>query len=118
VEPEVGLCLDAGANALWSIAESIRFRGNRNATWPETPISITRQDFDRACAELERAGVPIKSDRDAAWKAFAEERVRFDAPLTLLHSLKHLPLPHLTGMADAADIGGAKIPVVGWRSIH
>lgn len=118
VEPEVSLCLDAGANSLWTIAESIRFRGNRDATWPETPISITRQDFDRACAELESAGVPIKSDRDAAWKAFAEERVRFDAPLTMLHSLKHLPLPHLTGMADAADIGGAKIPVVGWRSIH
>jgi len=118
VDKEVTQCLAAGENALWTIMESIRFTGNRNATWPETPIAITRQDFDTACAQMAAAGIPLKADRDAAWKAYAEIRVRFDAPLMALHRLKHLPTPHLIGMDDSADFGTLKIPVFGRRSLH
>ena len=58
---------------------------------PDDPISITRHDFDMLCVELQAAGVPLKQDRDQAWRDFAGWRVNYDTPLLSLCSLIDAP---------------------------
>ena len=58
---------------------------------PTDPISITRHDFDLLCIELHAAGVPLKADRDQAWRDFAGWRVNYDIVLTSLCSLIDAP---------------------------
>jgi hypothetical protein len=43
-------------------------------------------------AELERAGVPLKDDRDQAWRDFAGWRVNYDRVLISLAALTEAPM--------------------------
>ncbi|HMA36001.1 MAG TPA: hypothetical protein VKY74_16175, partial [Chloroflexia bacterium] len=58
---------------------------------PGDPISVTRQEFDTACDELARQGVPLKSDRDQAWRDWAGWRVNYDTVLLALATLTMAP---------------------------
>ena len=58
---------------------------------PDDPISITRRDFDLLCVELHAAGVPLKADRDQAWRDYAGWRVNYDTVLLSLCSLVEAP---------------------------
>ena len=58
---------------------------------PDDPISITRHDFDMLCIELFAAGIPLKADRDQAWRDYAGWRVNYDIPLLSLCSLIDAP---------------------------
>ena len=48
---------------------------------PDDPISITRREFDLVLVELEAAGVPLRPDREQAWRDFAGWRVNYDTVL-------------------------------------
>ena len=54
---------------------------------PDDPISVTRQEFDQLCVELEATGVPLKPDRDQAWQDFVGWRVNYDTVLLDLCAL-------------------------------
>lgn len=58
---------------------------------PTDPISVSRDEFDEACDALVRAGVPVRADRDAAWRDFAGWRVNYDGPLTALADFTMAP---------------------------
>jgi len=58
---------------------------------PTDPISVTRQEFDLVCIELEAANVPLKADRDRAWRDFAGWRVNYDTVLLDLCALTMAP---------------------------
>jgi hypothetical protein len=58
---------------------------------PDDPISVTRTEFDVMCAELDAAGIPLKEDRDQAWRDFAGWRVNYDAVLVELCALVMAP---------------------------
>lgn len=58
---------------------------------PDAPISVSRREFDLLCVELEAAGVPLKRDRDQAWRDFAGWRVNYDAVLLQLCSMVMAP---------------------------
>jgi hypothetical protein len=58
---------------------------------PDDPISILREEFDTAFATLEGAGLPMKADREQAWRDFAGWRVNYDAPLLELATLTMAP---------------------------
>ena len=58
---------------------------------PDDPISVTRQEFDLLCVELDAAGVPLKPDRDQAWRDFAGWRVNYDTVLIALCVLVMAP---------------------------
>jgi hypothetical protein len=45
---------------------------------PGDPISVTREQFEAALDHLAMRGIPIKADRDEAWRAFAGWRVNYD----------------------------------------
>jgi len=58
---------------------------------PDAPISISRAEYDQLVAELEAAGVPLRADRDQAWRDFAGWRVNYDAVLLSLCALAMAP---------------------------
>ena len=58
---------------------------------PGDPISITQDEFDLALVEFEAAGVPLKADREQAWRDFAGWRVNYDSVLQLLAKLVMAP---------------------------
>lgn len=58
---------------------------------PSDPISIAREEFDDVCARLAAAGVPLKADRDQAWRDFSGWRVNYDTVLLALASLTTAP---------------------------
>jgi len=58
---------------------------------PDDAISITRREFDLLCVELQAAGIPLRADRDRAWRDFAGWRVNYDRVLLSLTALVVAP---------------------------
>ena len=52
---------------------------------------MTRSEWDDAVAYLEEAGVPLKADREQAWRDFAGWRVNYDTVLLALANLTSAP---------------------------
>ncbi len=85
------LCIRAGYVGLRHIADFFRIPYNPAPTFPETPISISRAEFDAACDYLAAQGVPLRADRDAAWQGFGGWRVNYDTVLLGLAALLMAP---------------------------
>jgi hypothetical protein len=85
------LCLRAGYLALRRIADAYGIAFNPNPA-PTDQISITRDEYDDVLAQLAELGVPLKSDRDQAWRDFAGWRVNYDTVLLSLCGLLMAPL--------------------------
>lgn len=84
------LCIRSGYLCLRRIADYYGIEHDRDPR-PDDPIAIDRSEFDAACAELESAGVALRSDRDAAWSAFQGWRVNYDTVLLALAGLVVAP---------------------------
>jgi hypothetical protein len=89
-DPHQDLCLRAGYLALRHIAEFFRFRVPADPK-PGDPISITREEYDAACARLEEGDIALKPDREQAWRDFAGWRVNYDTVLLALARLTMAP---------------------------
>jgi hypothetical protein len=85
------LCLRAGYLALRRIADMFDIVYIETPSFPEDPISISREEFDAACATLAEAGVPMREDMDQAWLDFGGWRVNYDLPLLALAALVQAP---------------------------
>ncbi|MBI5352616.1 MAG: hypothetical protein HZB50_08285 [Chloroflexi bacterium] len=90
-EMSAALCIRAGFLALHSITDYFDIPHPDNPHYPETPISIKREEFDDLLSKLSDAGVPIKPDREQAWKDFAGWRVNYDRVLLVLCTLVMAP---------------------------
>ena len=99
-------CLRAGYLCLRRIAGFFRVPYDPDPE-PDDPISITREEWEEAVAALELAGVPIKADRDRAWRDFAGWRVNYDTVLLALANLTNAP-PALWS-SDRSGIGTLKV---------
>ena len=77
--------------ALRGIADYFDISYPRDPHYPVTPITVTRAEFDEVIHKLEEAGLPIKPDREQAWKDFAGWRVNYDRVLLVLCSLVMAP---------------------------
>ena len=77
---EANMTLRAGYLALRAIADLFEVPYNPEPKQGD-PISIARAEFDEAYDTLHAAGVPLKPDRDRAWRDFAGWRVNYDIPL-------------------------------------
>jgi len=95
--PNAALCIRAGYLALRSIADFYNISYDSDPHFPQSPISVTRSDFDLVIVELAAAGVPLKSDREQAWLDFAGWRVNYDAPLIGLAGITMAPESPWTG---------------------
>jgi len=90
-ESSAALSIRAGFLALRRIANYFDIPNPQNPQYPADPISITREEFNEALTKLEDAGLPLKADREQAWKDFAGWRVNYDRVLLVLCSLVMAP---------------------------
>ena len=90
IDPQADLCIRAGFIALRRIADYFRIAYNANPQ-PGDPISISREEFDAACDQLAAGNVPLKPDRDQAWRDFAGWRVNYDTVLLALAAITMAP---------------------------
>lgn len=84
------LCIRAGFLSLRHIADFFQIPHNPNPR-PGDPISVTRAEYEVAYAELQAADLPVKADRDQAWRDFAGWRVNYDVVLIALCRLTNAP---------------------------
>ncbi len=89
-EPRAAFCIRSGFLALRGIADFFTIP-HRADPQPGDPISITREEFDQVYDELAAQNVPMKPDREKAWRDFAGWRVNYDDVLLHLASLTMAP---------------------------
>jgi hypothetical protein len=90
-DPAGALCIRAGYIALRRISDSYDIRYPSDPKFPADPVSISRAEFDRVLEKLAEQHVPLRPDRDQAWRDFAGWRVNYDRPLLELCSLVMAP---------------------------
>jgi hypothetical protein len=84
------LCIRAGTLSLRSVSTFFGIDFDPDPA-PDDPVSITRDEFDLALEQLDRAGVPVKEDREAAWRSFTGWRVNYDTVLLALAGFTQAP---------------------------
>ena len=89
-DARAALCVRAGYIALRRVADFFSFPYDPDPK-PDDPISLSRDEYDTACERLAAGGVPLKPDRDRAWRDFAGWRVNYDPVLLALAGLTMAP---------------------------
>jgi hypothetical protein len=87
---QADLCIRAGYLALQHIAAYYKFHYDPHPS-PDDPISVTRDEFDDALNRLAADGIPLKPDREQAWRDYRGWRVNYDVPLIQLAVLTMAP---------------------------
>jgi hypothetical protein len=87
---QADICLRAGYLCLRRIAGRFGFPYDPDPQ-PTDPISITRDEWDEVVESLASEGVPVKADRDQAWRDFSGWRVNYDAVLLVLANITTAP---------------------------
>jgi hypothetical protein len=90
-DPEAAYCIRSGYLALRRVATFFRIPFDPDPR-PDDPITIGRDEFEEACDALADQGVPLKADRDGAWRDFSGWRVNYDRVLVALAGLTMAPL--------------------------
>ena len=88
--PQAQLLIRTGYLSLRRIAEYYKIDFDPDPR-PDDPISVSRREFELLLVELEAAGLPVKSDRDQAWRDWAGWRVNYDRALIGLAALVVAP---------------------------
>jgi hypothetical protein len=89
-DAQAELCVRAGYLALRRVADFFRIPYPADPA-PTDPITIRREEYDALYDELAEIGVPLKADRDQAWRDFAGWRVNYDVALVALATLVMAP---------------------------
>src|SRR5207302_1587303 len=74
VSSQAQLCIRSGYLALREVAGFFGFDYDDSPA-PDDPISVARDEFDELYDKLVAAGLPVRLDRDQAWRDFAGWRV-------------------------------------------
>jgi len=90
-EPRAELCIRAGYLCLRHIAHTFGIQYRQDPA-PDHPISVTREEYDDVYDRLVADGLPLKRDRDQAWRDFAGWRVNYDDVLVPLARLIRAPV--------------------------
>ena len=99
-EVSAALCIRAGFLAFRRIATYFDIPNPQDPHYPATPICIDRREYDEVVDQLAKAGLPLKADREQAWRDFAGWRVNYDRALILLCGL--VMAPQATWSSDRA----------------
>lgn len=90
-EISAALCIRAGFLAFHRIADYFDIPHPHDPHYPQVQICVDRAEFDTVLDQLAEAGLPLKPDRELAWKNFAGWRVNYDRSLILLCGLVMAP---------------------------
>jgi hypothetical protein len=121
IDPDVQLCIRAGTLALRRVADVYRIPYNPDPQ-PDDPITVTRDEWDDAMAEMEAEGITMKRDPEAAWRAWRGWRVNYESVLLQLARLVEAPLaPWESDRSPiTAQVQGRAVPATtgrrGWRA--
>ncbi|MCA9864353.1 MAG: hypothetical protein KC432_15075, partial [Thermomicrobiales bacterium] len=83
--------ISVGSSSLNSVLESLHLRCPADTAWPDTATNISRDEFSEALQRFKDLDIPIKPDEEAAWNAFARQRVQYECQLMALVRLKKPP---------------------------
>ncbi len=89
-DPQAAMCLRSGFLCLRRIADYFQIPYDPDPD-PDDPISIDRSEFDAVYEQLAGYGVPVRRDREKAWRDFQGWRVNYDLPLLGLAALTMAP---------------------------
>jgi len=103
------LCIRAGYLALQHIADFFAIPYDPDPQRGD-PISITRDEWERARNELAAEGVPVRDDVEEAWLDFMGWRVNYDAVLLALCTL--VMAPYAPWSSDRGPIRRHRPPVL------
>jgi hypothetical protein len=112
-QPEPEFMIRSGYLCLRHVADFFQIPVD-HAPKPDDPISITRQEYDVAYDRLDRAGVPVRPDRDQAWRDFSGWRVNYDGALIGLAKLAMAPPAPWS--SDRYEDGNYVPPAFPWLS--
>ena len=107
--PPAELCIRSGYLCLRAIADFYGIRYEPDPS-PGDPISITREEYDEVFDRLAAAGVPLRADRDQAWRDFAGWRVNYDTVLVILAGF--VMAPYAPWISDRSPAGRYRPPVL------
>jgi len=88
--PNPALCIRAGFLMLREVAGFFGYDYDEDPA-ADDPISVTRDEFDQLCNQLAEKGLPIKADRDQAWRDWQGWRVNYDSVLLSLSGFVMAP---------------------------
>lgn len=89
-DPQAALTIRAGFLCLRRVAGFYNVPFDPDPA-PNDPISVTRAEFDELLDVLEGEGVPLRADREQAWRDWAGWRVNYDVPLIALCAITQAP---------------------------
>ena len=112
-QPEPEFMIRSGYLCLRHLASFFQIRVDHDPK-PGDPISITREEYDVAYDRLDRAGVPVRPDREQAWRDFSGWRVNYDAALIGLSKL--CMAPWAPWSSDRYQDGNYVPPAFPWLS--
>ena len=107
--PAAPLCIRSGTLALREVSGFFGYDYEDDPA-PDDPISVTRDEFDELCAKLEAVGVPLRADRDQAWRDFAGWRVNYDRVLITIAAF--VMAPYAPWVSDRSAV--RPLPHYGW----
>jgi hypothetical protein len=81
--PAAELCIRSGYVTLRRIADFYGMAYDPDPA-PTDPISVSRDEYDAVCDRLAEVGVPLRADRDQAWRDFNGWRVNYDTVVTIM----------------------------------
>ena len=89
-DPQAGFCIRGGVFSLRAVAAyfGLPFDGDPA---PTDSTSISEEEFREACDRLVEASIPIRADREQAWRDFNGWRVNYDQVLIGLAGLVMAP---------------------------
>ncbi len=107
--PPAELCIRSGYTALRAIADfySIPYAADPA---PTDPIAISRDEYDAVYDRLAEAGVPLRADRDQAWRDFAGWRVNYDTVVIILAGF--VMAPYAPWISDRSPAGRYRPPIL------
>ncbi|MCH7789152.1 MAG: hypothetical protein IH940_06880 [Acidobacteria bacterium] len=111
--PRESLMLRSGYVALRAIADHFGIEHDANPK-PDDAISVSQDEYNEVYDALAKAGVPLREDRELAWRDFAGWRVNYD---TVLLELCQLTMaPQATWSSDRTGMRMPSARIVSWRS--
>jgi hypothetical protein len=114
-EPRAELCIRAGYLCLRHISHTLGIP-HRHDPSPSDPISVSREEYDAVYDQLAAAGLPLKSDRDQAWRDFAGWRVNYDDVLVPIARLIRAPEAPWSSDRDMYPV--PRVPIRSRRRTH
>jgi hypothetical protein len=110
--PSAELCVRGGYLALRRIADLYGIPYDPSPS-PGDPISISREEYDAVYDHLAAAGLPLRGDRDQAWRDFSGWRVNYDTVLVIMAGF--VMAPYAPWISDRSPALRHRPPVRGMR---